>query len=505
MKFSIPSEVRKTAAALEGAGFEAYLVGGCVRDLMLQRDPKDWDIATGATPEEMQKIFPESVYENQFGTVGVKTGSEDQRLAVVEVTTFRVEGKYTDKRHPDEVKFAETIEEDLSRRDFTVNAMALSLTFDVRGSKKKSVGALYIEHSTPNLELVDPFGGQADLKAGVIRAVGDPAARFDEDALRLLRAVRFAAELGFRIETKTREALAAKAPLLEMVAKERIRDEFSKLIMSPDAAKGILLFEDAGLLKFVLPELCDGIGVSQNKHHIYTVFEHNVKALDYSAKQGYSLEIRLASLLHDLGKPKTKRGEGPDSTFHGHEMIGARMAAKALERLRFSNEVIEKVIHLIRYHMFYYNVGEVSDAGVRRFVRRVGPESIDDLLKVREADRIGSGVPKAVPYKLRHLLFMIEKVKHDPVSPKMLRLKGDGVMKILGIAPGPRVGWILQALLEEVLDDPLRNSEEYLSGRAKRLGNLSDGELKKLASSAAEAKEEIESEAEAEMKRRHKV
>ncbi len=488
MKREISQEVHTIAQALIDAGFEAYLVGGCVRDMVLGREPKDWDVATNAKPTEVQKLFEDSVYENNFGTVGVKTRSENARVAVVEVTTYRVEGKYTDKRHPDEVRFAKTIEEDLSRRDFTVNAMALRY------------GGAQKEH-----EFVDPFQGLKDIQKKVIRTVGDPEARFTEDALRLMRAVRFAVELDFSIELKTRKAIVKHAALLEMIAKERIRDEFVKIMEAPEAAKGILFLEDLGLLRFVLPELCEGIGIAQNKHHIYTVFEHHVKSLDYAAKKGYSLAVRVASLLHDLGKPKTKGGEGPNATFHGHEIVGARMAAKALERLRFSKDMIEEVVHLIRYHMFYYNVGEVSPAGVRRFLARVGPETVPDLIKLREADRIGSGVPKAIPYKLRHFLFMIDKVKLDPVSPKMLKVKGDDVMRILSVPPGPRVGWILGILLEEVLEEPARNTKAFLEQRIRELGTHTDGELQELALRARKTKEEFEGEVEGKLKKRHHI
>ncbi len=487
MEFKVPKEVRAIAKALTGAGFEAYAVGGCVRDLLLKRDPKDWDVATNAKPEGIQKLFPDSVYENTFGTVGVKTESEDSKLKVVEVTTYRIEGRYTDQRHPDEVKFAKTIEEDLARRDFTVNALALSLAGDRADS------------------IIDPYGGREDLKGKTIRTVGDPAARFGEDALRLLRAVRFAVELGFAIEPKTREAIQAGAPHLEMIAKERVRDEFTKMLLTARAAEGIVLLEELGLLQFIVPELREGIGCGQNKHHIYTVFDHNVRALNYAAEKNYSFVVRLASLLHDVGKPRTKGGDGPDSTFYNHEMVGARMTAKILDRLRFSKEIVEEVTHLVRCHLFYYNVGEVTEAGVRRFLVRVGPEHVDDLLKVREADRIGSGVPKAFPYKLRHLLFMIDKVRRDPIHPKMLAVKGDDVMRMLNIPAGPKIGAVLSILLEDVLDDPRRNEKVYLETRARELGMLSDAELQKLSSKAREKKDEFEAGAEEEMKERHHV
>ncbi len=496
MKTDAPKEVVSVVNALQEAGFEAYLVGGCVRDIILKCEPKDWDIAASARPEEIQKLFKDSVYENDFGTVGIKTESENPKLKIIEVTTYRIEGKYTDKRHPDEVKFAKIIEEDLSRRDFTINALALDLAKGMDGG------------------VIDPFGGREDIKNHIIRTVGNPEDRFSEDALRLLRAVRFATELdsakvgissGWEIELNTRRAIEKLSHGLEMIAKERIRDELTKMMMSPNAAKGIVLLEELGLLQYILPELREGIGVGQNKHHIYTIFEHNIKSLDYAAKQNYSFEVRMASLLHDVGKTRAKEGEGPDSTFHQHEYISANMTVRMLDRLRFSKETVEKIAHLVRRHMFYYNVGEISDAGVRRFLVRVGPENIDDLLKVREADRIGSGVKKAIPYKLRHLLFMIEKVKHDPLSPKMLKVNGDDIMKILNIQPGPRIGWILNALLEEILDDPKKNEKIYLTKRAKDMDMLSDDALKEAAFRAREKKDELEAGTEEAMKKKYFV
>jgi len=494
---NVPKEILDVYQKLQKNKFQAFFVGGCVRDILLGRVPKDWDITTNATPEEIQKIFIDSVYENNFGTVGIKTDSEDPKLKIVEVTTFRLEGKYSDKRHPDEIKFAKTVEEDLSRRDFTINALALSIA----------------EGMAP--KVIDPFDGQKDLKNKLIRTVGNPEERFNEDALRLMRAVRFATELGFsaqggpasgwEIEEKTAEAIKKQAGLLQMIAKERIRDEFLKIIMTENAANGIKMLVDYGLIDFIIPELRQGIGVSQNKHHIYEIFDHNVRALDYAVKQGYSLEIRLAALFHDIGKPKSKRGEGLDSTFYGHEVIGARMTAKILDQLHFPKAIAEKVIHLVRCHLFYYNVGEVTEAGVRRFLSRVGPENVDDLIKVREADRIGSGVPKAVPYKLRHLLFMIDKVKRDPISPKMLKVDGNDIVKLLKIVPGPRIGWTLSILLEEVLDDPKKNEKKYLESRILKLGELSDKDLERLANSAKETKNEFESGIEEEMKKKFYV
>ncbi|MDD4931131.1 MAG: HD domain-containing protein [Candidatus Colwellbacteria bacterium] len=481
----IPNEAKEVLQKLEEAGFQAYVVGGAVRDILYEKVPKDWDIATDARPEVIQVIFPDSVYENAFGTVGVKTRSDDKSVAVIEVTTFRKEGSYSDRRHPDEVQFADTIEEDLSRRDFTVNAMAMT----IRG------------------ELTDPFDGRSDISKKSIRAVGDPERRFDEDALRLVRAVRFAAELGFEIEDKTLSAIRDKASLLKEIASERIREEFVKILMSDGngPAWGVVELENLGLLSNIIPELRDGIGVGQNKHHIYTVWEHNLRALDYTAKEGASLEVRLAALLHDVGKPRSKVGDGPDSTFHNHEVIGGKMAVKILERLHFSKKTTERVSHLVRHHLFYYNVGEVTEAGVRRFISRVGEENIDDLMKIREADRIGSGVPKAVPYKNRHLKFMIDKVRRDPIAPKMLALNGNELMGNLGIEPGPRIGMILSILLESVLDDPSLNNKDFLSERARELNVMGDDELRLLSLKARDAKSEFEAGIEAEIKKRHKV
>ncbi|MDI6734253.1 MAG: HD domain-containing protein [Patescibacteria group bacterium] len=514
MKFNISKEIINISNELKKAGFEAYLVGGCVRDLITGSEPKDWDIATDAKPEEIQKIFstyagatadkPATIYENNFGTVAVKTNSEDPKLKIVEITTFRIEGKYTDKRHPDEIKFAKTIEEDLSRRDFTINAIALDLVaYSVKHETQKEKKNYKLQ--VTGCEITDPFGGQKDLKAKIIKTVREPEDRFNEDALRLMRAVRFFSELGFSIEEKTFEAIKKNAELLKVIAQERIRDEFVKIIMSNRAKEGMEKLEETGLLKFIIPELREGIGVSQDRHHIYTVWEHNLRALDYAVKKNYSLEVRLAALFHDLGKPKTKAGKSPNSTFYNHEIVGAKMAAKILNKLHFSKDVSEKTIHLVRYHMFYYNVGEVTEAGVRRFLARIGPENVDDFIKIREADRIGSGVPKAVPYKLRHLLFMIEKVKRDPISPKMLKINGEDLMKLLDIKPGPKVGQILAILLEEVIDNPSGNTTDNLELRIKELGSLSEKELKKMAKTAKEKKNEFETGLEEEIKKQFYV
>jgi len=484
----IPLEIINIADKLSANGYKSYLVGGCVRDMFLEKDPKDWDIATNAEPDEIQKIFPQSVYENSFGTVAVKTGSNKGSLKLIEITTFRSEGKYTDKRHPDEIKFAKTIEEDLSRRDFTINAMALEVGF---GSKAG--------------DLIDPYKGGQDLSVKAIRCVGKAEERFSEDALRLMRAVRLATELKFSIEKETKNAIERNSDLLGFIAKERIRDEFVRIVMASEAEKGLRLLEECCLVKNIIPELREGIDCTQNKHHVYTVWEHGLLSLKYAASKNYSLEIRLAALLHDIGKPETKRGAGEDATFYSHEIVGAKMVYQILKDLRFSNEVVERVTHLVRYHLFYYNVGDVTEAGVRRFIKRVGLEYIPDLIKVREADRIGSGVPKAIPYKLRHLLFMIEKVKKDPISPKMLMIHGKEIMEIAGLKPSPKVGQILDILLDEVLEDPVKNNEKYLQDRVLVLSKKSKHELEELQDKARDSKNEFEKGIEQEIKGKYFV
>ncbi len=481
-------EIRTIAAVLEHAGFEAYLVGGCVRDLLLGREPKDWDIATNATPDRVQQLFPDSVYENAFGTVGVKTDSEDPTLKIVEVTTYRIEGKYSDMRHPDDVRFAATIAEDLSRRDFTVNALALSLTEGMAAAK-----------------IIDPFQGEKDLKARVIRAVGDPEARFREDALRILRAVRFGAQLGFTLDHATEAAMKKHAGLLEMISKERIRDEFMKMMMTDHAHDAIRLMVRDGILRYVIKELEEGIGVGQNKHHIYSVFEHNVRALQYATEQHFDLDVRVASLLHDVGKPRSKRGEGPDCTFYGHQVVGERMALQILDRLRFPKGMTERIALLIREHMFVYDPDTVTDAGARRLVRRVGKENLDALFQVREGDRIGSGVPKAQPYRLRHLKFRIEKVSQDPVSAKMLKVNGEDIIREAGLTPGPKVGSILAILLEEVLDDPTLNTKEILQDKVRRLAQLDEAHLREMAKFARRSADEAQTRIEEEMKKKYLV
>lgn len=467
----IPEEVKFLTQKLKENDFQAFIVGGCVRDFLRGVEPEDWDIATDAKPEEIGRIFLRSFSDNKFGTVTVLTGSQNPKIKEIEITSFRIDEKYTDKRHPDKIKWAKSIEEDLARRDFTVNAIAIE---------------------AENLKIIDPFSGQKDLKKKILEAVGDPKDRFNEDGLRMMRAVRFATTLRFKIEKNTQKAIKENSRWLKMISKERIRDEFLKIIMSERADGGVELLRKNLLLRYIVPELEEGYGVSQNKHHIYECYKHSLLSLQFAARQGFDMYVRLAALFHDIAKPRVKKGRGQNATFYNHEVVGAKMTTQILRRLKFSRKDIEKITKLVRYHLFYYNVGEVSDASVRRLVIKVGPENMEELLEVRMADRIGSGVPKAEPYKLRHLKYTIEKVSQDPISAKMLKVNGNDAMRILDLKPGPKIGEILDILLGEVLDDPKKNDKTFLEKEVDKLGKLSDEKLTAAAQKARKAREIIE-------------
>jgi len=467
---NILKEILDILKALKNAGFEAYLVGGCVRDLLLEREPKDWDITTNANPEEIQKVFPDSFYENNFGTVGVKTAtkgesrlgqeSKDRRLKVVEITPYRLESKYSDNRHPDEIKFSKNLEDDLKRRDFTVNSMAM----------------------TEDGELTDLFDGQKDLKNKIIRTVGKPNERFGEDALRIMRAVRFSTELSFSIETETQKAILSSGNSLKNISKERIKDEFSKILLSDNPMIGLVMLQKMALLSHIAPPLEKMVGVEQNKEaHKYDVWEHSLRALQHAADKGYDLDLRIAALFHDVSKPETKRVEkGGKTTFFGHEVVGARVANKTLKELRFSKEIIEKVTKLVRWHMFFSDPDEITLSAVRRMIVRVGEENIWDLMNIRKCDRIGTGRPKEQPFRFRKYQSMIDEALRDPISVGMLKVDGEVLIKELGIKPGPMIGNILHALFDEVLDDPKKNTKEYLINKSKELKELGPKELKEL-------------------------
>lgn len=448
----LPGEVQQVLNTLTDHKFEAYVVGGCLRDLILGLEPKDWDVTTNALPEQIQKVFPKTLYLNTFGTVTVRSGKLE-----VEVTTFRADGQYTDFRHPDRVQFGVSLKEDLARRDFTVNALAYN-----------------------GKDIHDEFSGQTDLAHYVVKAVRDANTRFNEDALRMLRAIRFASQLRFTIEEKTWQAIIKNAALIKHVSAERIRDELVKMLKTEDPYKAIWLLHTSGLLKIILPELEAGFGVTQNLHHIYTIFTHNLFALQFCPSDDW--RVRLAALLHDVGKPNVKQGEGKNSTFYQHEHVGAKLARNIMRRLAFSNEDIQKVTHLIRQHMFFYNIGEITDAGVRRLLRRVGVEHMPDLMAVRIADRMGSGVYKDKPRKLEELERRLEYVQKDPISTSMLAIDGNDLMKDFGMKPGAKIGLVLHKLLDDVMEDPKRNTKDYLAQRVSQivqdLANLSEADAR---------------------------
>lgn len=519
MHHKIPKYVLDIAKALHDAGLEAYLVGGCVRDLLTGATPKDWDFTTNARPEQIQTLFPDSFYENDFGTVGIKitengkqkteNGNPEKESGkllqntssiihtdVVEVTTYRTESGYSDKRRPDEVRFSDTLEEDLQRRDFTMNAIAArienkKLKVEKRKTKEKSEDILHSPLST--LHIVDPYSGQKDIEQRIIRAVGNPEDRFAEDALRMMRAVRFHATLGFGIEEKTFSAIQKNADNLAHIAKERIRVELEKILLSKHPSEGIEMLRQTGLLKHIIPELLEGVGVTQNLHHIYTVWEHNLKALETCPSK--KLSVRLAALLHDVGKPRTKRGNGTHSTFYNHDHVGARMTRVILTRLTFPKTIVEHATLLVDQHLFYYNVDEVTEAAVRRIIARVGLENMRDLIDVRIGDRLGSGVPKAKPYRLRHFEFMVEKVSHDPVSVKQLNISGTDLIKDLGIKPGPKIGAILDVLLGEIIEDTSKNTHKFLLARAKELDSQDLDTLRQTAKTRIDNQRKLEEDA----------
>ncbi len=487
MNFSIPKEVTHVTSELEKAGFEAFIVGGCVRDLVLGREPKDWDVTTNANPDEIMAIFPETFYENTFGTVGVKNEDAlDDKLKVIEVTPYRVEGAYTDNRHPDTITFSQKIEDDLQRRDFTINSLAYSI------SKEK---------------LIDLYDGQKDIKDAMVRTVGSPEARFGEDALRILRAVRFSCELNFEIEGETEKAMFDYGHLLINISKERIRDEFTKMIMSDNPMKALLSLKKLNLLKHVAPELEKTVGVEQGGIHSYDVWEHLLRSLQHSADKNYPLEIRLSALFHDISKPESRRGGGKNKmwTFYGHEVIGARVTKKILENLKFPTKIIDKTVKLVRWHMFFSDTEQITLSAVRRMITNVGRDNIWDLMNVRICDRIGTGRPKEDPYRLRKYHSMIEEALRDPISVGMLKIDGKKLMEVTGVTPGPKIGFTLHALLEEVLDDPTKNTEDYMEKRAKELMDLPEDELKILGEKGKESREEADEEEIKKIRSEHKV
>lgn len=482
----IPLIVRQTAEILENAGFEAYLVGGCVRDLLLGKVPKDWDLTTNAHPEQIQALFPEHYANNDFGTIGIKTEEEDERLKIIEVTPYRTESGYTDLRRPDSVTFGVSLDEDLARRDFTVNALA---------------------YRPKTNTLVDHYGGSEDLRAKRLATVGNAHERFNEDALRMMRAVRLATELGFVIDTATMTAIAENNLLLKRISIERVAAEFSRIVASKEPMQGIIFLEKLGLLQHVIPELRDGIECEQGGIHAYDVLEHNLRTLQAAADKDFPFHLRLAALLHDVGKPATRRtgGKNKHYTFFGHEVVGARMTKSILERLKMPKETVDIVVNLVRWHMFFSDPDEITLSAVRRTITRIGEEHIEDLLNLRVCDRIGTGRPKEQPFRFRKYKAMVDEALRDPISVKMLKINGDRIMELSGEKPGKKLGFVLHALLEEALEDASKNTSEYMEKRSLELLDMPDSELQELGEAGKRKQAEEEAQALRDIAREHKV
>ncbi len=466
----IPKEVQETAQYLEDAGFEAYLVGGCTRDLLLNKKPKDWDLTTNAKPEEIISLFPQdrTFCNNDFGTVGIKNeNSNEKTVKIIEVTPYRTEGTYSDLRRPDTVTFGVSLHEDLKRRDFTINALAYRI-------KTK--------------ELVDEFDGKNDLIAKRIKAVGNPDKRFEEDALRMMRAVRLATELEFMIDAKTTNAIVKNNEKLSMIAIERVSEEFLRIINSKTPMQGVILLEKLGLIKHFIPELLLGIGCKQGGAHAFDVYEHLLRTLQATADKNYSLTMRLAALFHDIAKPHTRKTGGKNKfyTFFGHEIVGAKLTNKIMKRLKLPNELTQKVVNLIRWHMFFADPDKITLSAVRRTITKVGKENINDLLNLRVCDRIGTGRPKEQPFRFRKYKALVDQALRDPISVKMLKINGNQIMEIAKEKPGKRLGLVLHALLEEVLDDAGKNNSEYLKKRSLELLSIDDHKLESLAKKGKE-------------------
>lgn len=451
MQDYIPEEIIGIYKTFELAGFDIYLVGGCVRNLLMKKPVKDWDLTTNAKPEEILSLFPNGFYDNTFGTVGIPI-IINNATHNVEVTTFRTERGYSDKRRPDEVIWGKTIEEDLARRDFTINAIALKLS---------------VLNSQFSTRIIDPFNGQKDIEDKLVKAVGDPKKRFKEDALRLLRAVRVATELSFTIEENTWNELVTDASLITHVSGERIRIELSRILASYYPYDGIMLLRNGSLLEYILPELLKGVDISQvrpGRHHKTDVFTHNVLSLKFCP----SIDpiVRFATLLHDVGKPEVAaKDEKGLVVFYNHEIVGAKIARDICDRLKFSKKDREKIVNLIRWHMFTVDE-KITDAAVRRFIRRVGVKNVKDMMDLRIGDRLGGGTQTAESWRLKLFKKRIEEqLAPKPFSIEDMTIDGHDVMAQLNIKPGPKVGKILNRLFEEVDEDLSKNNREYLLKR----------------------------------------
>ncbi|MBI3341499.1 CCA tRNA nucleotidyltransferase [Candidatus Curtissbacteria bacterium] len=445
----LPSHVEAICKNLTTAGFEVAVVGGAVRDLLRGETVTDWDLTTSATPAEIQKVFKNSFYNNSFGTVGIKTGEN-----IVEVTTYRTDKSYSDNRHPDEVVWGKSLEEDLKRRDFTVNAMALA--YQVSGTRYQ-------------VELVDPLGGQEDLKNKQIRTVGNPDQRFGEDALRLIRAIRFATTLSFDLEDETKKSLAKNCKLIRKISGERVREELFKIVNSKEPDRGFLIAHETGILAEILPELDVCFEVPQKspkRHHIYDVGMHCVMSLKY-CPSGDTI-TRLATLLHDIGKAKVAKTIDGVRTFYNHEVVGGRQVKNIADRLHLSHEQKEKLYRLVRWHQFSVSEDQ-TDSAIRRFIKHVGLECVEDMMDLRVGDRLGGGLQQPESWRLKLFRQRIKEVLKKPFTVADLKVNGNDVMKILEIKPGPKIGDVLNKLFEEVTGDSKLNNREHLIAQLEKL------------------------------------
>lgn len=446
MKVSLTPFVKTIIQKFYDSRFEIYIVGGAVRDLLMGKKVSDWDFTTDATPQEILKIFPDGFYDNQFGTVGIAHESSKKPY---EITTFRTEHGYSDKRRPDKVEWGKTLEEDLQRRDFTINAMA-------------------IKAKNGKTELIDLYAGQEDLKKKIIKAVGDPVERFGEDALRMMRAVRIASELGFVIEDATFEAIKMHASSIKEISEERVRDELFKIMKSDYPYEGVVMLRNSGILLQIIPEIETCFGIEQKspgRHHIYDVGTHLLMSLKNCPSKDPL--VRFATLIHDIGKPQTQKIQDGAITFYNHEVVGSRIAKSIAKRLRFSKKQTDKLWVLVRRHQFTVDERQTNNA-IRRFVRNVGKENIKDILDLRVGDRLGGGA-RETSWRLEQFKKRLEEVQQQPFSLTDLKVNGNDVMKILDIPPGPKVGGVLNKLFEEVEEDMNKNNREHLLKRIKEL------------------------------------
>ncbi len=445
LRIDLPPAVSAVLEKLREGGAEAALVGGSVRDLVRGDRPADWDVATSAPPEDVAARFPGATWENPFGTVTVRDPAGGPGI---EVTTYRVEGSYRDRRRPDEVRWGRSLTDDLARRDFTINAMAW-LPDDLAAGGGR---------------LVDPYGGAADLEDGLLRAVGDPDERFAEDALRLLRAVRLATRFDLRLDAATEAAILANSPEAAGLSGERVRDELMRILAAERRpSPAFQLMERLGLLAVLLPELAALRGIPQAKRLAGDALDHSLRTAD--ALPAADAVLRLAGLLHDIGKATTLS----DGHFIHHDRDGALLAEEVMTRLRAPRAEITRVGRLVRHHMFAYTP-DWTDAAVRRFIRRVGMDLLPDLFALREADDLASGVEEPAD-GWRELRERVAVAVNDPLEAQQLAITGDDLVAQLRIPPGPAIGQLLAALLEAVLDDPTLNSREQLLALARAMAS----------------------------------